>query len=174
MNSNNNNNNNNNNDNKEGEEEEEKNEFEHTVWSYKKVIDNDLSNKNLEIILNFYDKKKFELNINKFSSNFNIDLETYLEMPINEDNNNNFIIPDNVFESDYHHSLILGSFQIDNDNNIILIMEKIFTNQQNLFDEYEKEIKIINNGNTFSIDRNSVIGKFSEEEIILRKIKQIK
>ena len=162
-----------NDDNNNNNEEEEKNEFEHTVWSYKKVVDEDLTNKNLEIILNFFDKKKFELNINKFSSKFNIKLEDYLEMEINEENK--FNIPENVFESDYHHSLILGSFQIDNNNNnILLIMEKIFTNQQNLFNENEKEIKIINNGNTFSIDKNSVFGKFSNDEIILRKIKQIK
>jgi hypothetical protein len=61
-----------NDDNNNKEEEEEKNEFEHTIWSYKKVVDEDLTNKNLEIILNFFDKKNFELNINKFSSKFNI------------------------------------------------------------------------------------------------------
>ena len=33
-------------------------EIEKTVWSFKLVEDNDLSNKNIEIILNFYDKDK--------------------------------------------------------------------------------------------------------------------
>ena len=33
-------------------------EIEKTVWSFKLVEDDDLSNKNIEIILNFYDKDK--------------------------------------------------------------------------------------------------------------------
>ena len=52
--------------------------------------DDDLSNKNIEIILNFYDKDKFELNINKFTSSFNIDLDTFLDnSKVKNDENNN-------------------------------------------------------------------------------------
>lgn len=69
-------------------------ELERTVWSYKNVEDSELSNKNLEIILNFYDKNKFELNINKFSSSFNIDLETFLD-----NTGDNAPLSDDVFSS---------------------------------------------------------------------------
>ena len=65
-------------------------EIEKTVWSFKLVEDDDLSNKNIEIILNFYDKDKFELNINKFTSSFNIDLDTFLNnSKVKNDENNN-------------------------------------------------------------------------------------
>ena len=76
-------------------------EIEKTVWSYKNVVDDDLSNKNVEIILNFYDKEKFELNINKFSSCFNIDLDTFLDNSKvkNDENNNQKQISDDVFQS---------------------------------------------------------------------------
>ena len=69
-------------------------ELERSVWSYKKVEDSELANKNIEIILNFYDKNRFELNINKFSSSFNIDLETFLD-----NTNDNSPLSDNVFSS---------------------------------------------------------------------------
>ena len=69
-------------------------ELERTVWSYKKVEDSELANKNLEIILNFYDKNRFELNINKFASSFNIDLETFLD-----NTNENSPLSDDVFSS---------------------------------------------------------------------------
>ena len=76
-------------------------EIEKTVWSFKLVEDNDLSNKNIEIILNFYDKDKFELNINKFTSSFNIDLDTFLDNSKvkNDENNNQKQISDDVFQS---------------------------------------------------------------------------
>ena len=63
--------------------------------------DDDLSNKNIEIILNFYEKDKFELNINKFTSSFNIDLETFLDNSKvkNDENNNQKQISDDVFQS---------------------------------------------------------------------------
>ena len=65
-------------------------EIEKTVWSFKLVEDDDLSNKNIEIILNFYEKDKFELNINKFTSSFNIDLDTFLDnSKVKNDENNN-------------------------------------------------------------------------------------
>lgn len=69
-------------------------ELERSVWSYKKVEDSELANKNIEIILNFYDKNRFELNINKFSSCFNIDLETFLD-----NTNDNSPLSDDVFSS---------------------------------------------------------------------------
>ena len=76
-------------------------EIEKTVWSYKNVVDDDLSNKNIEIILNFYEKDKFELNINKFTSSFNIDLDTFLDNSKvkNDENNNQKQISDDVFQS---------------------------------------------------------------------------
>ena len=69
-------------------------ELERSVWSYKKVEDSELANKNIEIILNFYDKNRFELNINKVSSSFNIDLETFLD-----NTNDNSPLSDDVFSS---------------------------------------------------------------------------
>lgn len=72
-------------------------EFERTVWSYKKVEDTDLSNKNFEIILNFYDKNKFEINMNRFSSSFNIDLESFLDNTNNSAKTNE--LSDDVFTS---------------------------------------------------------------------------
>ena len=69
-------------------------ELERSVWSYKKVEDSELASKNIEIILNFYDKNRFELNINKFSSSFNIDLETFLD-----NTNDNSPLSDDVFSS---------------------------------------------------------------------------
>ena len=104
------------------------NKYDKTVWSYKKVEDDDLSNRNLEIIISFFDKNKFELNINKFFSKFDIDLDTFLEdgnINPNKDNK----LSDDVFQSDYHHSLILGKYKIIDSQNIILVLEKIFTNQ---------------------------------------------
>lgn len=76
-------------------------ELERTVWSYKKVEDSELANKNLEIILNFYDKNRFELNINKFASSFNIDLETFLD-----NTNNNSPLSDDVFSSSNFNYII--------------------------------------------------------------------
>ena len=48
------------------------NKYDKTLWTYKKVEDDDLSNKNLEVIISFFDNNKFELNINKFFSKFDI------------------------------------------------------------------------------------------------------
>ena len=72
-------------------------ELEKTVWSYKKVEDTDLSNKNFEIILNFYDKNKFEINMNIFSSSFNIDLDKFLDNTSNSPTTNE--LSDDVFTS---------------------------------------------------------------------------
>ena len=44
------------------------NKYDKTVWSYKKVEDDDLSNRNLEIIISFFDKNKF---INNSKYNYN-------------------------------------------------------------------------------------------------------
>ena len=72
-------------------------ELEKKVWSYKKVEDTDLSNKNFEIILNFYDKNKFEINMNVFSSSFNIDLDKFLDNTSNSPTTNE--LSDDVFTS---------------------------------------------------------------------------
>lgn len=39
-----------------------------SVWSYKRVKEEDLCNENFEIILNIFDMNKFELNLNLFQS----------------------------------------------------------------------------------------------------------
>ena len=118
------------------------NKYDKTVWSYKKVEDDDLSNRNLEIIISFFDKNKFELNINKFFSKFDIDLDTFLETG-NVDLNNDTKLSDDVFQSDYHHSLILGKYKIVDSQDIVLVLEKIFTNQENKFNENQKSFKLL-------------------------------
>ena len=173
-------------------------EIEKTVWSYKNVVDDDLSNKNLEIILNFYDREKFELNINKFSSCFDIDLDTFLDNSkvkkdeqenkndnIENDKNIQKGIPDDVFQSgklfyffiflDYHHSLILGSY-VEDKNKIALTIEKVFTNQKNYFSEDKKEINLKKENNEIKILGDSVLDEFLKDEknVILTQIKQIK
>ena len=40
--------------------------LEKTLWTFKHLIDQDLTNENIEIILNFSDKQKFEINMNKY------------------------------------------------------------------------------------------------------------
>jgi hypothetical protein len=42
--------------------------LEKTVWNLKQTIENNLTNKNLELILTFMDKTKFELNLNSYSA----------------------------------------------------------------------------------------------------------
>lgn len=71
-------------------------DLERTVWSYKFVEEKELSNKMLEIIINFYEKNKFELNINKFSSLFDINLEMFLD---NTNQENKEPVSDDVFRS---------------------------------------------------------------------------
>ena len=39
-----------------------------TVWTYKSVKDEELKKENMEIILNFYDESKYEMNINRYYS----------------------------------------------------------------------------------------------------------
>ena len=149
------------------------NKYDKTVWSYKKVDDDDLSNQNLEIIINFFDKNKFELNINKFFSKFDIDLDTFLEdgnINPNKDNK----LSDDVFQSDYHHSLILGKYKIIDSQNIILVLEKIFTNQENKFKESDKTFKLLRteDGN-LHFEKDTVFYNFKSdsEEIILKPTK---
>lgn len=77
-------------------------DLERTVWSYKFVEEKDLGNKMLEIIINFYEKNKFELNINKFSSLFDINLETFLD---NSNQDDKTPVPDDVFQSSILNSI---------------------------------------------------------------------
>ena len=102
------------------------NKYDKTVWSYKKVEDDDLSNQNLEIIISFFDKNKFELNINKFFSKFDIDLDTFLDNS-NIDPSKDNKLSDDIFQSDYHHSLIIGKYKINERQDLLLVIEKIFT-----------------------------------------------
>ena len=152
---------------------EVKNNYDKTVWSYKKVDDDDLSNQNLEIIINFFDKNKFELNINKFFSKFDIDLDTFLDnknVDLTKDNK----LPDDVFQSDYHHSLIIGKYKINERMDILLVIEKIFTNQENLFNENQKTVKLLkNNDGNLEFEKDSVFYNFKtdSEEIILKQTK---
>lgn len=43
-------------------------DLEKSVWTYKLLKDEELSNENNEVILNFFEKNKFELNINRYKS----------------------------------------------------------------------------------------------------------
>ena len=149
------------------------NKYDKTVWSYKKVDDDDLSNQNLEIIINFFDKNKFELNINKFFSKFDIDLDTFLETG-NIDLNNDTKLSDDVFQSDYHHSLILGKYKIVDSQDIVLVLEKIFTNQENKFNENQKSFKLLRTDDGYlHFEKDSVFYNFKSdsEEIILKPTK---
>ena len=149
------------------------NKYDKTVWSYRKVDDDELSNQNLEIIINFFDKNKFELNINKFFSKFDIDLDTFLETG-NVDLNNDKKLSDDVFQSDYHHSLILGKYKINDSQDILLVLEKIFTNQEDKFNENNKTFKLLRteDGN-LHFEKDTVFYNFKSgnEEIILRPTK---
>ena len=149
------------------------NKYDKTVWCYKKVEDDDLSNQNLEIIINFFDKNKFELNINKFFSKFDINLDTFLEGG-NIDPNKDNKLSDDVFQSDYHHSLILGKYKINDSQDILLVLEKIFTNQENKFNENDKTFKLLRteNGN-LHFEKGTVFYNFKsgDEEIILKPTK---
>ena len=151
--------------------EEPKNKYDKTVWSYKKVDDDDLSNQNLEIIINFFDKNKFELNINKFFSKFDIDLDTFLESGKGGNDNK---LSDDVFQSDYHHSLILGKYKLNESQDILLVLEKIFTNQENKFSENQKTFKLLRTEDGYlHFEKNTVFYNFKSdsEEIILKPTK---
>ena len=146
------------------------NKYDKTVWSYKKVDDDDLSNQNLEIIINFFDKNKFELNINKFFSKFDIDLDTFLEGE-NIDPHKDIKLSDDVFQSDYHHSLILGKYKLIDSQGILLILEKIFTNQENKFNENEKSFKLLKTEDGYlHFEKGTVFYNFKSatEEIVLK------
>ncbi len=149
------------------------NKYDKTVWSYKRVEDDDLSNRNLEIVINFFDKNKFELNINKFFSKFDIDLDNFLESG-NIDTKKDIKLSDDVFKSDYHHSLILGKYKLNEAQDILLVLEKIFTNQENKFNENEKTFKLLKteDGN-LHFEKDTVLYNFrcDAEEIILKPSK---
>ena len=149
------------------------NKYDKTVWSYKKVEDDDLSNKNLEVIISFFDKNKFELNINKFFSKFDIDLDTFLDNK-NIDPTKENKLSDDVFQSDYHHSLIIGKYKINERQDLMLILEKIFTNQEDKFDENQKNVKLLKNkdGN-LEFEKDSVLYNFKSdsEDIVLKQTK---
>ena len=149
------------------------NKYDKTLWTYKKVEDDDLSNKNLEVIISFFDNNKFELNINKFFSKFDIDINTFLD-EANVDPSNDNKLSDNVFQSDYHHSLIIGKYKINERQDILLVLEKIFTNQEDKFNENQKTAKLLKDtdGN-LQFEKDSVFYNFrsESEEIILKQPK---
>ena len=146
------------------------NKYDKTVWTYKKVEDDDLSNLNIEIIISFFDNNKFELNINKFYSKFDIDINTFLDYA-NADRSKDNKLSDNVFQSDYHHSLIIGKYKINERQDILLVLEKIFTNQEDKFNENQKTVKLLKDtdGN-LQFEKDSVFYNFrsESEEIILK------
>jgi hypothetical protein len=43
-------------------------DLEKTVWTYKFLKDEDLATENIEIILNFFEKSKYEITLNKYYS----------------------------------------------------------------------------------------------------------
>ena len=149
------------------------NKYDKTIWTYKKVEDDDLSNLNIEIIISFFDNNKFELNINKFFSKFDIDINTFLD-EANVDPSNDNKLSDNVFQSDYHHSLIIGKYKINERQDILLVLEKIFTNQEDKFNENQKTAKLLKDtdGN-LQFEKDSVFYNFrsESEEIILKPSK---
>ena len=149
------------------------NKYDKTIWTYKKVEDDDLSNRNLEVIISFFDKNKFELNINKFFSKFDIDLDTFLDSS-NIDPSKNNKLSDDIFQSDYHHSLIIGKYKINERQDLLLILEKIFTNQEDKFNENEKTVKLLkNNDGNLEFEKDSVLYNFKteQEDIVLKQTK---
>ena len=149
------------------------NKYDKTVWTYKNVEDDDLSNKNLEVIISFFDKNKFELNINKFFSKLDIDLDTFLDSSNIEPSKNNKL-SDDIFQSDYHHSLIIGKYKINERQDLLLILEKIFTNQEDKFNENEKTVKLLkNNDGNLEFEKDSVLYNFKteQEDIVLKQTK---
>ena len=149
------------------------NKYDKTLWTYKKVEDDDLSNKNLEVIISFFDNNKFELNINKFFSKFDIDINTFLD-EANVDPSNDNKLSDNVFQSDYHHSLIIGKYKINERQDILLVLEKIFTNQEDKFNENQKTVKLLKDSDgNLQFEKDSVFYNFrsESEEIILKPSK---
>lgn len=56
-------------------------------WVFKLVEDSDNSSINLELIFNFYDEDKVEININQFTSFFGINLDSYFAKSCEEDSN---------------------------------------------------------------------------------------
>ena len=73
----------------------------------------------------------------------------------------------------------MGSFyKNEDDPTVKLIIEKVFTNEQEIYSESTKEVKMeyLPDSNTLSLDRDSVLGKLASqpEAIILKQIKQIK
>ena len=149
------------------------NKYDKTVWSYKKVEDDDLSNRNLEIIISFFDKNKFELNINKFFSKFDIDLDTFLDNS-NIDTSKDNKLSDDIFQSDYHHSLIIGKYKINERQDLLLVIEKIFTTHEDKFNENEKTVKLLKNIEGYlEFEKDSFLYnlKSESEDIILKPTK---
>ena len=75
--------------------------------------------------------------------------------------------------------MILGSFYKEEDDPIVkLVIEKVFTNEQEIYSENTKEVKMeyLPDSNTLSLDSDSVLGRLASqpEAIILKQIKQIK
>ena len=149
------------------------NKYDKTLWTYKKVEDDDLSNRNLEVIISFFDNNKFELNINKFFSKFDIDINTFLD-DANVDPSKDNKLPDDIIQSDYHHSLIIGKYKINERQDILLVLEKIFTNQEDKFNENQKTVKLLKDSDgNLQFEKDSVFYNFrsESEEIILKPSK---
>ena len=73
----------------------------------------------------------------------------------------------------------MGSFYKEEDDPIVkLIIEKVFTNEQEIYSENTKEVKMeyLPDSNALSLDSDSVLGRLASqpEAIILKQIKQIK
>ena len=73
----------------------------------------------------------------------------------------------------------MGSFYKEEDDPIVkLIIEKVFTNEQEIYSENTKEVKMeyLPDSNTLSLYSDSVLGRLASqpEAILLKQIKQIK
>ena len=73
-----------------------------------------------------------------------------------------------IFELDYHHSLIVGSYLLDQGKLIIsLIVDKIFTNSENVFDPKIDLIKMKLGHNKLSFENECFINKLFKTERML-------
>jgi hypothetical protein len=73
-----------------------------------------------------------------------------------------------IYELDYHHSLIVGSYLVVQDKLIIsLIVDKIFTNSENVFDPKIDLIKMKLGHNKLSFENECFIYKLFKTERML-------
>ena len=144
-----------------------------SFWTFKDINDNELSNKFDEIMLIIDEKKNYEMNIYKFYSEFNIDPKSFFDV----DNNNKQEINDDVYCSIFHHSLIIGVADFNQESNTLMLsVNKIFTNEEDKFNEDFKNVELNydNINHELVISKDSIISKtlMIEEDIHLKYLKK--